>query len=172
MPFYFDATEEQRKELMEHYDTRYSDISFVHCNRIKGVHMYYTCPFCQRVGNRLRYSTKPFQKAIKANGQEYKSAKPVEHYHGSGYNNKNRFETRLSHCCARNYDYECMALAFGNNEKMKDDFKENVDMEICMVVDDNTVRETTDENQVLNLRRNTRNGTGKVHWYNHKPVSP
>jgi len=134
--------------------------------------MYYTCPFHQRVGGYAKYSTTPFSTPIKSNGQPYKSAKTVEHFHGSGYNNKNRFEMRSSHCCAKNCDRECLKLAFGDNQKMKDDFKENVRMPVCIVIDDNTVRETTDENQVLNLRRNTRNGTGKVHWYNHKPISP
>ena len=45
MPIYFNATEEQKQEFMERYDTQYSDISFVHCSRIRGVHMYYVCPF-------------------------------------------------------------------------------------------------------------------------------
>lgn len=192
MPIYFNATEDQKQEFMERYDTKYSDISFVHCSRIRGVHMYYVCPFAMDVGSREKISQTPFAAPLKANGTPYKSAKPIERCHGSNYNNKNRFETRSSHC---NMKYQTDVIddtfkmkywrgiegcpddwikrkritksEFERFPKLYWQYVENVDMLVCIVIDDNTIRETTDENQALNKRRREMKGSGRSKWNYH-----
>ena len=56
MTFYSDFTEAQKINLENKYTHRLDNVIFVHCSHIKGVHMYYKCPFCFDVNGRIKYN--------------------------------------------------------------------------------------------------------------------
>jgi len=72
---------------------------FVHCTKMTRVHISYDCPFCYTLkkNNRTGYG-----RVISRDEQvrnNYKSAKPTVHHHGTASNYKNGLRTGpSSHC--------------------------------------------------------------------------
>ena len=159
MTFYYPFTESQKTELIAEYSKYIDNTIFVHCNRINGVQFYYECPFCFKVGNSTKYSQ------YKKNGKKYVSIKPNEHLHGSGFENHNRTESRSSHCSSKYHIDEL----FGSHQELelkkirkkitqdefdaiiekKKEFYNELDKMVVIVIDDDTVRETTYEEQLV-----------------------
>jgi len=167
MTFYSEFTEAQKNNLKEKYTDRLDGVVFVHCTRIKGVHMFYKCPFCFDVRGRTKYNP------LKKNGQMYKSLKPTFHFHGSGFDNSNRIEGRSTHCSSKYHLDE----VFGSHQELelkiarkkitqeqfdfiiekRNQFLAEQQKEVVMVVDDNTIRETSNEAQYQLLQKYHRN---------------
>tara|TARA_R110000851_G_scaffold330612_1_gene503621 strand:- start:470 stop:976 length:507 start_codon:yes stop_codon:yes gene_type:complete len=159
MTFYSEFTEAQKLNLKDKYADRLDRVLFVHCSHIKGVHMFYKCPFCFDVRGRTKYNP------LKKNGQMYKSLKPTYHHHGSGFNNSNRTEGRSTHCSSKYHidevfgSHQELELKKARNKitqgqfdfimKKRFEFLKEQEKEVVMVVDDNTIRETSEEQQAL-----------------------
>ena len=83
----------------------------VHCKKMTRVHISYDCPFCYTLNSR-RVISKDEQ--VRNN---YKSAKPTVHHHGTANNYKNGLRSGpISHC---QFD-KC---------------------DVIMVIDDNTIKQ-------------------------------
>jgi len=150
MTFYSDFTEAQKINLENKYTDRLDNVIFVHCSHIKGVHMYYKCPFCFDVNGRTKYNP------LKRNGEIYKSLKPHLHCHGSGFDVSNRTEGRITHCCSKYHtddifgSHKDLELKMVRNKITKEQFDfikekrinflKEQDKEVIMVVDDNTIK--------------------------------
>ena len=167
MTSYSEFSESQISNLTERYADRLDSVIFVHCSSIKGVHMFYKCPFCFSVGVSTKYNP------LKKNGQMYKSLKPTFHHHGSGFDNSNRIEGRSTHCSSKYHIDEVFGKQQDLEMKMiknkiskqqydfimekRDVFYKEQQKEVVMVVDDNTIRETSDEAQYQLLQKYNRN---------------
>tara|TARA_R110002073_G_scaffold124671_2_gene268994 strand:- start:896 stop:1402 length:507 start_codon:yes stop_codon:yes gene_type:complete len=161
MTFYSEFTEAEKLNLTEKYADELDRVLFVHCSHIKGVHMFYKCPFCFDVRNKIKYNP------LKKDGTMYKSLKPHYHFHGSGFDNSNRTEGRITHCSSKYHldeifgshpDLEVKVIKnklskeqFDFIMKKRKEFLKDQEKEIVMVVDDNTIRETSEEQQALSF---------------------
>ena len=74
------------------------DYIVVKAHKIDKTHIYYKCPFCWKIRNG-RILDSPFCKTKK---RIYSSARPNEHFHGSGGDLGARIEYRTSHCTINN----------------------------------------------------------------------
>ena len=159
MTFYSEFTDAQKLNLTNKYAESLDNIIFVHCTHIKGVHMFYKCPFCFNVRGKTKYNP------LKKNGEKYKSIKPTFHHHGSGFDNSNRSEGRSTHCSSKYHidevfgSHKDLELKMIRNKitkqqfnfimEKKSEFLKEQEKEVIMVVDENTIRESSEEQQAL-----------------------
>ena len=163
MTFYSKFSSNQIIDLTNKYEQYLDNSIFVHCNRIEGVHLFYKCPFCFKMRGKTKYSP------LKKNGQPYKSIKPTYHHHGSNFDNSNRVEHRGSHCSAKNnIDEICgshkdLQLKLARNKITKGQYdyimkkrhliEKELSKSVLIVIDDNTQKVTSEEQQSLNFIR-------------------
>ena len=131
MTFYHPFSDDQKLKLKFEYSKLMDSCIFVHCKKINGSQIEYECPFCCKVGREIKSK-------FKKNGEKYSRFSPVYHVHGSGFDNSNRVESRISHCLLAKSGYNSSVC-------VADQVLEEADKLVVIVTDDDTVRFNTDD---------------------------